>query len=87
VLSYIINYIPKEKKSKLDTLFKGNPIEKIEELRKKLNLPSLSELGFSKTHAQVISENAFKLRKIVNLCPRRVDINKLKKIVEHALQK
>jgi len=85
VLNYIFDYIPEWKRNTLREIFGGDPVEKINELRKKLNLPSLSDLGFSESQAEEIAENAAKLKRIVSLCPRKVDVNGLKKVIISAL--
>ena len=60
-------------------------VGEIEALMKDLNVPSsLSELGFEESDLRRLAENAFKLKRLIDLCPRKTGVKELEAILRRS---
>ncbi len=79
LLEYIEPVVP-EKVGRIREVLGG-----VKSLMEDLNVPtSLDELGFDKSDLPKLAENAIKLKRLIDLCPRRTDAKDLVSILERS---
>ena len=79
LLDYIEPIVP----DRVETI--RNKIREIKALMKDMDIPSsLGELGFDEIELKELAENAFKLKRLIDLCPRRTGVEELESILRRS---
>ncbi len=79
ILDYIEPIVP-EKVERIRAM-----LGSIKSLMEDLNVPtSLSDLGFDSSDLPKLAENAMKLKRLIDLCPRKTDVKSLVSILERS---